>query len=280
MTELNSEKEKINANDLSEMRKWEKRHRRGKVCGGLLIVVAGSLFLARELGVELPDWLFTWKTLLIGIGLVMGISHGFRTGGWFIPLFIGGAFLAVEFYPEMNLKAIIWPVLLIMMGLLIMFKPRRKARCRKRWRRHNYYRYRHRNPERGNYRSHEYNFDMFEVNTDEDFIDSTSVFGGVKKIVMSKNFKGGDITNIFGGSELNLTQADFEGKVTLEITQVFGGTRLIVPSNWQIKSTAMTTVLGSIEDKRPVLPVSEQDPKKILVLTGTTVFGGIDIRSY
>src|SRR5204863_7230856 len=99
--------------------------------------------------------------------------------------------------------------------------------------------------------------------TDEDFIDSTAVMGGVKKNVLSKKFRGGDITNVFGGTELNLMQADFEGTASLELTQVFGGTKLIVPANWQIKSD-FVTVFGSIEDKRPVNPGSEPEPGKLL----------------
>src|SRR5690349_22431252 len=41
------------------------------------------------------------------------------------------------------------------------------------------------------------------------FIDVTAVFGGIKKNVLSKNFKGGDITSFMGGSEIDLSQADF-----------------------------------------------------------------------
>jgi hypothetical protein len=38
----------------------EKSHRRGKIVGGIFIIIIGSLFLARELGVDLPQYLFTW----------------------------------------------------------------------------------------------------------------------------------------------------------------------------------------------------------------------------
>jgi hypothetical protein len=41
----------------------------------------------------------------------------------------------------------------------------------------------------------------------------------------------------------------------------------------------MTAVLGGIEDKRP--PVTEAvGSSKVLILEGTVVMGGIDIRSY
>jgi predicted membrane protein len=105
------------------------------------------------------------------------------------------------------------------------------------------------------------------------------VFGGVKKNVVSKNFKGGEINNVFGGSEINLTQADFTGIITLEINNVFGGTKLIVPSHWQLKSE-ITAVMGGVEDRRNIQPNSGIVPDKILIINGNTFFGGIDIRNY
>lgn len=94
--------------------------------GGLLIVAIGSLFLARELGVEIPFWVFSWKTLLIGIGLVLAIKHKFRHPGWIVLIGVGSVFLISDLYPALNFKPILWPSILILIGLAIMFKPRNK----------------------------------------------------------------------------------------------------------------------------------------------------------
>src|SRR5690606_6223030 len=82
----------------------------------------------------------------------------------------------------------------------------------------------------------------------EDRIESVSIFGGVKKNIVSKNFRGGEIVNFFGGSEINLIQADINGRINLEVVQVFGGTKIIVPANWTIHSE-MVAIFGGIEDK-------------------------------
>ncbi len=45
------------------------------------------------------------------------------------------------------------------------------------------------------------------------------------------------------------------------------------------KSEVVSVIIGGIEDKRPVL-AGNVNYEKVLLLIGTTVFGGIDIRSY
>jgi hypothetical protein len=53
-------------------------------------------------------------------------------------------------------------------------------------------------------------------------------FWRCKKKHLTKNFKGGQVFNVFGGVEIDLTQSDIDGIVLLDITQVFGGTKLII----------------------------------------------------
>ncbi len=112
----------------------------------------------------------------------------------------------------------------------------------------------------------------------DDYLDETSVFGGVHKVVVSKNFKGGDVVNIFGGCDINLTQADFTGTVTLDITQIFGGAKIIVPTDWKVV-VKTTSIFGGVEDKRPASLIKE-NPDKTLLIEGTSIFGGISIQCY
>jgi hypothetical protein len=72
-------------------------------------------------------------------------------------------------------------------------------------------------------------------------------------------------------------QADLKGRAKIEVVQVFGGTKIIVPANWTIHSE-MVAIFGGIEDKRP--PQLNAIPDKILVIVGTSIFGGIDIKSF
>lgn len=253
-----------NNNNENEMwRKWERSHRRGRVFGGFILVGIGVLFLMKEMGVEIPHWIFTWKMLLIVLGLFIGVKHAFRHVGWIVLVTIGSAFLIEDLYPGIKISFIIIPALIIFAGLFMIFRPKRKCREHryKKW--HQYQDWK-RNTATG---------------SSEDYIDSTSVFGSVKKNIISKDFKGGDVSAFFGSAEVNLSQADINGKVVLELSQAFGGTRLIVPPHWEIQSE-LVSVFGGIADKRPVHKEVHADASKILVLKGTCFFGGIEITSY
>jgi predicted membrane protein len=261
-----------NSNEDNWMRNWERSQRRGKIFGGMIVVAIGSLFLAREMGVEMPYWLFSWKVLLIVIGFFVGVKHSFRGGGWLVPIIIGSAFLLKDNFPDLAISHYIWPIAIILFGLMIMFKPRRKGcrdhRAYRKWGRHQGWQQ----------RGEQYAQWQQKKNSDN-YLELNAVFGGIEKNIITKDFKGGEINVVFGGAEVNMSQADFNERIELEINNVFAGTKLIVPAHWEIRSE-ITAVLGSVEDKRSVLKDMNTDKGKILVLKGNVVFGGIDIQSF
>jgi hypothetical protein len=114
---------------------------------------------------------------------------------------------------------------------------------------------------------------------DDNYLDSVSVFGGIEKNIVTKDFKGGEVTTFFCGSSINLSQADIKDKAVLELTQVFGGAQLIIPANWKL-SSEVVSVFGAIEDKRILQKDQSTEPGKTLILRGTSVFGGIEIKSF
>jgi predicted membrane protein len=235
----------------------------GRAWGGLIIVAVGAVLLAKKAGADLPPWLFTWQMALITFGVFVGAKHRFRDWGWLVPVAIGSVFLADKFIEDISIEQFFWPIIIIFIGLVMIFKPKRSRDGV--WRRWN--------------EKHQEQFSaMNSQNTEEDFINAVTIFGGAKKVIISKDFKGGETTTFFGGVEINLTQADINGRAELELTQVFGGTKLVVPSNWKIQTEELVSVFGGLDDKRK--NITTPDPDKTLVLKGTCIFGGIDIKNY
>ncbi len=240
---------------IQNQQQWQSKKR---VILGLVLVVIGALFALRQAGVQIPNWIFSFGALFTTIGIVGAIKHNFRVGGWIIMLLIGGVFLVDEFYPLQEYREFFFPGLIILFGLTLIFRSKR------------------------NY-SHRFNKFTAPASTDytanrgENFVDATAIFGGVNRTVISKDFKGGEITAVFGGGEINLTQADINGRVEMDLTAVFGGIKLIVPQHWRVLSEA-SAVFGGVDDKRPIY--QNADDNKLLVLKGFAIFGGIEITAY
>jgi hypothetical protein len=235
---------------------------------GVVMIVVGGAILLKRLGVPFPGWLYDWSAIVILIGLISGIKVRFKGVSWIIIMSIGVFFMLDEVVRDKNIRPYIWPALIIGIGLILLFRPKRKTI---------------------NIQDVEEGLPPAVIETKpydtevnmaiDDYIDCTSVFGEVKKMVTSKSFKGGEIVCFMGGSQINLTQADIHGPIFLEVTIVFGGTKIVVPPNWEVRSESVAVFAG-IEDKRNLLPGSRFDPNKILIIKGTSVFGGIEIKSF
>ena len=281
----------------------------GRIWGGLFLLFLGGIFVMKEASLlAFPGWLFRWPMILIAVGVFSAIKHGFRGGGWLVLLLVGGFFLLDDIDPGFNIHRYIVPLIIICIGLSMILRPRWNRndswyRQRHDWRRERKEWHRRRwgsdwnswatgdqyqgaqpqntppnPPQQPDFSSGPTPGGPAPGNTStDDYIDSVSVFGGVRKVIMSKNFRGGEATSFMGGTELDFSQADINGTVVLELTQVMGGAKLIVPGHWLIRNE-VNAVLGGVDDKRQLNTVA--DPNKVLVLKGTSFLGGLEIRNY
>jgi predicted membrane protein len=242
--------------------KHSRKNKQGNTLAGILLLVAGSVLLLRQFGLDIPHWLFTWPMIPIVVGLFIGTQTNFRDFGWLIVFGVGVFFLVHRELPDYDISRFIIPVVVIAVGLIILLAPRNKK-----W----HYR------KETKLATLEAGFATDEGGIKADVLDATSIFGNVKKVIYSKDFKGGEVVSIFGGVEIDLSQADIKGPVVLEIVSFFGGAKLIIPPHWEIRPEA-TAIFGGVEDKRPRQSITS--PDKVLILQGTSIFSGIDIKSY
>ncbi|TCK85468.1 LiaF transmembrane domain-containing protein [Albibacterium bauzanense] len=282
--------------------------RSGRNFIGLIIILIGGLLLIDRLIPALSlGWLFSWPMVLIVVGLFIGAKSQFENVASYILIILGGFFLLNNYF-DFRLGPLLWPIILIFLGFwLIKGRSQRfrsgippvppvpptpddfvwdrrvkdendvenevppktppstdesELKDEGDWSKNNAY-----NKE---------NTENYKENKD-DYIDSTSIFGDAKHYVVSQQFKGGDVVNIMGGATINLMRADLKGPATLEVVQLFGGTTIITPSHWVIQPE-MASIFGGIEDKR-FHTHSAPDRTKVLYIKGTSIFGGITIKS-
>lgn len=253
--------------------------RSSRIWSGFILLAAGFLLLAYKMGAPIPGWIFTWPVLLIAIGLLVGIKSKFQNPGSIIMVLVGTIFLLDQSISGIDFHKYIVPIILIAIGLAFILRPKGSScgrRRRRRW---------------GNVDPNDAAFtneatssnnsttlNNFTSGDSAEYIDVQAVFGGIKKNITSKNFKGGEIVSFMGGSEINFMQADIQHPVIVEVNNVFGGTKLIIPSNWDVKNE-ISAIFGGVEDKRS-FNNSLPDSEKKIFLKGTCVFGGIEVTNY
>lgn len=227
-----------------------KQNKMKRIVFGLVVIATGVLWMMRNTGFmddATAGVVFSWPVLLLAIGFI----NLFGQGKWFgvILMAVGGFYLASHVYEiPLEFRQVFWPALIIVIGVFILLKA-----------------------------GHVFARRTSSQERSNDLLDEVNVFGGGELKVHSDQFKGGKITAVFGGSNINLLESELaDGDNFLEITAVFGGFKLIVPSHWNVK-VEMASVFGGVVDKR--LVKGGTDLSKTLVIKGSAVFGGGEINS-
>jgi predicted membrane protein len=248
----------------------QQKNPNSRIIAGVILVGVGIALLLRNMNFLLPHWLFTWPVILILAGIYTGFKHNFKNSSWIILIAIGGFFLVSRFIPTLHLEPYFWPILIIGAGIIYIIKPSRHSWGN--W-----------DNDKNKIKDNDTNNSWYAFEEDA-AVDSNnefsirSVFSGVKRNIITKNFKRGKITTIFGGAEIDMSQADMTSPSYINVDVAFGGVEIVVPANWTIQND-IQGIFHGVEDKRYNNAVVV-DPTKVLVLKGNCAFGGIEVKSY
>lgn len=226
-----------------------------RIIVGILLIALAGLILADNFDFYFIPWrqyIFTWQTLLIVLGLIFVAKHESKTTG-IILIAVGSFFLVAKYFDfPVSLRNLFWPAVLLIVGLSLVFS----KSSRNKWKPIN------------------------STVSKDDYIDDLSIFGGSEQRLNSQNFQGGRITNIFGGSTIDLSEANLApGSHSLELLCIFGGSKMLIPADWKVK-IEVTSIFGGISDKRKPSTQTDQQTNSELVLKGMVLFGGTDIKSF
>lgn len=116
-----------------------------------------------------------------------------------------------------------------------------------------------------------------EESTDPEF-DYMAIFGGIKQRVTVKNFRGGRLTAVFGGFEVDLTRADIEGQTAvIDASALFGGGEIRVPPTWIIEIRGMALLGGYTDETHQ--EIADSATAKRLIVKGIAALGGVVIKN-
>lgn len=227
------------------------RSHQGRIFWGLVLIVLGALFLLDRIGeFDFGYMIGTyWPAIFIVLGFSMLVGSGFRQLGPGVFFIVFGVFFLLAELDILEYSAwqYIWPALIILAGLWLLLRPA--------------FRYRP--------------TDKFPEIKEND-IDASAILSGMKRRIESQSFKGGHVTAVLGGMELDFTGAGLEaGKATIDATALFGGIDIKVPRDWKVVMD-VAPILGGAEDKHR--NVSDAEAKATLYIKGTAIFGGITVK--
>ena len=109
---------------------------------------------------------------------------------------------------------------------------------------------------------------------------ASAIFGGIERSISTNDFRGGTVNAIFGGVELDFIGADMQGdEAILEVNASFGGVEIRVPTRWTVENRGQAVFGGYSESTRTLDAVDANARRKVLVITGTLFFGGLEVKN-
>lgn len=236
---------------------------------GIGLILLGVLFSLDSLG--LADVGTVVKLLLPSILIFMGYTK-YReergTAGY--GLMLAGIFLALVFFARGRFEDLIPALMMVALGIFVLLKGLHQQRARVRM-----------------------SEPVMVPAVPEDgeavpptpsaapspdaYLSGTAILTGYKRRILNQDLRGGELTAIFGGFELDLRRSALQNnQATLDVFVLFGGGKVMVPQDWQV-DIRTTAIAGAVEDKTMAMGEAPSQDRPRLVLTGTALFGGVEI---
>jgi predicted membrane protein len=225
----------------------------GGLIGGTIVVLVGLVFLLDNMGFVSINHLFRfWPMLLVIGGLASLLSSQGRVKG--VVLIILGAIFELDALGIAHFRwSSLWPLAIIGAGLMVMWTTLESRRT---------------GGSPGDPRT---------------LLNEFALFGSIERRITSLDFKGGNVTAIFGGIEIDLRQASIaDDHADLTVNAMFGGCEIRVPETWEIVAHGQGIFGGFVDSTRAsnVQPDGlSGPPRKTLILRGVALFGGVEIKN-
>lgn len=214
------------------------------------IVIIGIILLLGNLDILYPSYyLRYWPVIIIIIGinyLLQDKSKHGKRWGWILTI-LGTILLLNRIFTQFSLWDY-WPLILIALGVSMLLRSST-------WRKH-------------------MNIEQIDAIDSTSFMKATAILSGFRRVNNSQDFKGGELTAIMGGLEINLRNASIKDKAVLDIFALMGGVELFIPDDWVVIVEGFS-FLGGFKDKTHP---PKQDAKQ-LIIRGNAIMGGVEIKN-
>ena len=216
---------------------------------GVILVMVGVIYVLNSLNIVDINLFFPgWWTLFIIVPCVIGlVTDGDKTGS-IIGVIIGVLlFLGANDIIDYDLIwKLIFPLIIIVVGLSLIFKDRFNSKITKR----------------------------IEDIADNKNNGVIAVFSGEDVSFNNRVFTGINLTSIFGGINCDLRGAKIKKDVVINAYSFFGGTDILVDDNVKI-AVSSTSIFGGVDNKKKN---NDSTSDITIYVNAICIFGGIDIK--
>lgn len=224
----------------------------GRLIIGLALVALGVLWTFDNLGLMNADEVLRWWPVLplaVGIMKLTGVGmERQRALGTFLTLGGGLYLLGALDFVHVSLS-IVWPLLFIFLGVQLTMRALRGSQG-----------------------------GAPGASSDvDDYVRSFAVMSGISRRNASQAFRGGDLSAVMGGIQLDLDQAKpLGGRAVIDVFAVWGGIEIRVPEDWRVEMEA-TPVMAGVESSARLAPGVEA--VGTLVVRGFVMMGGVEVKN-
>ena len=219
---------------------------------GIAIVALGVIFGGNALGwFNINIFFDGWWTLFIIVPSVISFFTDKDKVSSLVTLMVGVVLLLAAqnvFSYEVAWKVIL-ALILVVIGISIIVKTILKNKCNK-----------------------EMEAKIKEAEVVDKAESFVAVFSGSEKKYKDEVFEGANLVAVFGGVDLDLTQAKFEKDTVIKAFALFGGIDIKVPDNVQVKMKS-GFMFGGANDERK----GEAKGRYTIYIDAAGAFGGVSI---
>jgi len=107
-------------------------------------------------------------------------------------------------------------------------------------------------------------------------LEAFALWSGSSRKVVSEDFRGGEVTAIMGGHEIDLRPAKIaSGTAVIDLFVWWGGVEIKVPEDWKVTNEALA-LMGGVDDKTRM---PQGEIRGHLVLKGPIIMGGVEVKN-
>jgi hypothetical protein len=214
---------------------------KGRVALGIVFISVGVIIALDSAGVF--RW---WALLLIGLGVLklrQPTEDGQRATG--MGLLVLGIFFQAQ---GLFAWAKAWPLMLVLFGAFLVWQSLERKPLHA------------------------------SAASDHSTLSEVVLMGGMKRTIHTPAFRGGYLTVMMGGIEIDLRSAKIDpaSPAVIDVFVMWGGIDIKVPPEWRVDLEAVP-FMGGFESKSKTPPHPESAPR--LVVRGTAIMGGAVIQN-